>query len=213
MASQKKTSATRSLDEGNEARILRVAERLFARHGYRNVTVRDIADAAHVTHPLIYHYFGSKRGLFAAVLAKNQGRMRAVAERSEGAEETITNLLRTSVAESRTYQLILARAFADGLRPSEWPGGFPGIEAAIERLVAELPPAHDAAEEIRVRELIVVVVAALHGWVLEEDHLLEIAGLSAEHRDEVRELVVRSMLDVLRPVLPPADDPTGKERR
>ena len=199
----KRGSAT---PDGNRTRILRVAERLFARHGYRDVTVRDIADAAHVTHPLIYHYFGSKHGLFAAVLEKNQGRMREVAERSQGgAEEMIADLIRASVAESRTYQLILTRAFAGGMRVSDWPGGFPGIEATIEALIAELPGRRSASDETRVRELVVAAIAMLHGWVLLEDHLLEMTGLMSEHRDEVRELIVQSMMDVLRPVLPPGD--------
>ena len=50
-----------------------VAERLFAERGYRNVTVRDIADAAGVTHPLIYYYWGSKGSLLAAVTRAQPG--------------------------------------------------------------------------------------------------------------------------------------------
>jgi AcrR family transcriptional regulator len=197
-------SSAEGRESANAQRILRVAERLFSRRGYRNVTVRDIADAAHVTHPLIYHYFGSKRGLFSAVLEKNQGRMRAIAERSEGAEETILNLIHASLSESRTYQLILTRAFAGGMRTADWPGGFPGIEAATAELVAGLPAGHDPSDETQARELLVAAVAMLHGWILLEDHLLEMAGLTSDRRDEVREIVVRSMMDVLRPALPPA---------
>ena len=61
------------------ALILQVAERLFAERGFRNVSVRDIADAAGVTHPLIYYYWGSKDGLLAAVTERSQARVRAVA--------------------------------------------------------------------------------------------------------------------------------------
>jgi AcrR family transcriptional regulator len=193
------TSGTERRDEKNAQRILHVAERLFARRGYRHVTVRDIAEGAHVTHPLIYHYFGSKRGLFAAVLEKNQGRMRAVAERSEGVEETIRDLSRASLTHARSYQLILARAFAEGMSTRDWPGGFPGAETAVARLIAALPPDHGAAEEEDVRESVAVAVALLHGWILEEDHLLEIVGLPAERRGALRERVVETMVRLVLP--------------
>jgi len=182
----------------NARRILRVAGRLFARRGYRNVTVRDIAAAAHVTHPLIYHYFGSKRGLFAAVLGRNQGTMRAVAERCEGAEETIGDLARASLTQSKNYQLILARAFAEGMPTSDWPGGFPGVATALERLIAELPAEHDAAAEVDIREAVAVAVALLHGWILEEDHLLEMVGLPADRRDAARERIVDTIVSFVR---------------
>jgi len=205
MPRKKKTTARPAARrDDNEARILRVAERLFARHGYRNVTVRDIAEAAHVTHPLIYHYFGSKRGLFAAVLDKNQGRMRAVAEVSTGAEDTVHNIAQASLSRSRTYQMILARAFADGMRPADWPGGFPGIEAALARLMAELPAGHGGGEA-EVRERLAAAIAMIHGWVVNEAQLLELAGLSPEDRDAMRARITREVVELIRPVLPPDD--------
>jgi len=206
MPRQKKTiGGTATKPDNNEARIVRVAERLFARRGYRNVTVRDIADAAHVTHPLIYYYFGSKRGLFAAVLARNQRKMHAIAERHEGARETLDELARASLVGSRTYQLILTRALAGGMRVSDWPGGFPAVETAIDKLLAELPEGHDEAAEVRVRELVVVAVAMASGWILLGEHLLEIAGLPPERQSEVSDLVMKEMSDVVEEVLPPGD--------
>jgi len=53
----------------NRARLLLVATRLFARHGYEAVGVQQIVAAAGVTKPTLYHYFGSKRGLLDALLA------------------------------------------------------------------------------------------------------------------------------------------------
>lgn len=205
MPRQKKAKGgTAAKPDDNEARILHVAERLFARRGYRNVTVRDIADAAHVTHPLIYHYFGSKRGLFAAVLKKNQGKMRAVAEASRGAEDTVRNIAQASLTHSRTYQMILARAFADGMSPADWPGGFPGIEAALARLLEELPAGHGGGET-EIRERLAAAVAMIHGWVVNERQLLALAGLEPEDRDAMRARIVREVGELIRPVLPPGD--------
>ncbi len=53
----------------NRARLLTVATRLFARHGYEAVGVQQLAEAAGVTKPTLYHYFDSKRGLLEALLA------------------------------------------------------------------------------------------------------------------------------------------------
>src|ERR1700722_18922285 len=62
---KKKTGAK----PGNE-RILDAAERLFARHGFYGVSVRDITEAAEVDVALVNYHFGSKRELFAAVFQR-----------------------------------------------------------------------------------------------------------------------------------------------
>src|SRR5580692_2063793 len=51
-------------------RILDAAERLFARHGFYGVSVRDITEAAGVDVALVGYHFGSKRELFAAVFQR-----------------------------------------------------------------------------------------------------------------------------------------------
>jgi AcrR family transcriptional regulator len=49
-----------------EQLLLDVGERLFAERGYRAVSMDEIALAAGVTKPIIYSYFGSKDGFYAA---------------------------------------------------------------------------------------------------------------------------------------------------
>jgi AcrR family transcriptional regulator len=51
-------------------KILTVASRMFAEKGFANVSVRDICREAGTTPPVIYYYFGSKKGLFDAVARK-----------------------------------------------------------------------------------------------------------------------------------------------
>jgi TetR/AcrR family transcriptional regulator len=58
--------ATETAD--NRARLRSVATRLFAMQGYEAVGIQELVDAAGVTKPTLYHYFGSKRGLLDAVL-------------------------------------------------------------------------------------------------------------------------------------------------
>lgn len=48
-------------------RLLRVATRLFARHGFEGTSVQDIVDAAGVTKGAMYHYYGSKDDLLYEV--------------------------------------------------------------------------------------------------------------------------------------------------
>lgn len=51
-------------------RILDAATRLFGEQGYLATGIRDIAEAADVSLPLLSRYFGSKSGLFEAALRK-----------------------------------------------------------------------------------------------------------------------------------------------
>ncbi len=54
--------------EGTKARILDAAKREFARNGLGGARVDVIADKARANKRMIYHYFGSKEGLFQTVL-------------------------------------------------------------------------------------------------------------------------------------------------
>ena len=51
-------------------KILQVASRMFAEKGFANVSVRDICRETRTSPPVIYYYFGSKKGLFEAVARK-----------------------------------------------------------------------------------------------------------------------------------------------
>ncbi|MET0828909.1 MAG: TetR family transcriptional regulator [Microbacterium sp.] len=51
-------------------RILRAATEEFAEHGFSGARINRIADAAKLNKQLIYHYFDSKEGIYAAVLGE-----------------------------------------------------------------------------------------------------------------------------------------------
>jgi AcrR family transcriptional regulator len=55
----------------NRRLILSEALRLFSARGYDAVSVQEIAQAAGVTKPTLYHYFGSKHGLLSSLLAEH----------------------------------------------------------------------------------------------------------------------------------------------
>ena len=56
--------------ETTGARILDVAERLFADKGFAGTAVRDIAREAGLTAPSLYNHFAGKKALYEAVLAR-----------------------------------------------------------------------------------------------------------------------------------------------
>jgi AcrR family transcriptional regulator len=53
--------------EKAKKRILKVATVEFAKRGYRNVTMNDVAEKVGVSKAAVYHYFDSKKSLVAAV--------------------------------------------------------------------------------------------------------------------------------------------------
>ena len=52
--------------------IARAAGRLFAQRGYAGTRLEDVAAAAQVTKPIVYRHFGSKKGLYLALLTKHE---------------------------------------------------------------------------------------------------------------------------------------------
>ncbi|RKQ86100.1 TetR family transcriptional regulator [Solirubrobacter pauli] len=71
MAARPATPPERSRDrERTQAEILDVATREFAEHGYSGARVDDIAERTRTTKRMLYYYFGSKEGLFVAVLER-----------------------------------------------------------------------------------------------------------------------------------------------
>jgi AcrR family transcriptional regulator len=51
---------------GSAQRLLESARRLFATRGPDGVRVQELLDAANVTRPVLYYYYGCKEGLFLA---------------------------------------------------------------------------------------------------------------------------------------------------
>lgn len=59
---------SRSDSPDARGRILHAAAALFAQKGFAATSIRDITQAAGVTNPMVYYYFGSKSDLFASLM-------------------------------------------------------------------------------------------------------------------------------------------------
>ncbi len=65
------TESGRTRDpEGTKRHVIDAAERLFSELGFAGTSIRDIAVASGVSHPLIQHHFATKEGLYHAVLRR-----------------------------------------------------------------------------------------------------------------------------------------------
>lgn len=77
--------------------ILQAALRRFAHSGYAGASVQDIVDEAKVTKPMVYYHFGSKEGLYSALIewaaAERLRRSREAAEWGNSLAEKFTEIL------------------------------------------------------------------------------------------------------------------------
>ena len=78
--------------ESTRGRILAAAERLFAEHGYRSVSMPKIAKASGITAGAIYKHFKSKEDLFFEAVAERS--IQAVQVPSDGPSDAVEELAR-----------------------------------------------------------------------------------------------------------------------
>jgi AcrR family transcriptional regulator len=57
-------------DDSVQGRLMTSAIAVFARKGYAATTVREIVETAGVTKPALYYHFGSKEGIFLAMMGE-----------------------------------------------------------------------------------------------------------------------------------------------
>lgn len=109
--------------------LLERALELFAERGYDAVGVQEICEAAGVTKPTLYHYFGSKRGLLEILVRERyEPFVAALAEAAEYAGDL-----------PRTLERVVDAFFR-----------FAGEEPTLTRLVLALWLASPASEAVQV---------------------------------------------------------------
>ena len=113
--------AVTAVGEATRDRILRLADQLFAEHGYPRVSMRMVATAAGVTKPALYYHFRNKDALFEeCVLAtqKRMGEMLAGAA-SSGAtlEERLRAVAHILLTGSPHHPVLIQNDIAEHLPP------------------------------------------------------------------------------------------------
>jgi AcrR family transcriptional regulator len=99
----------------SKQRILDAARALFREHGYGATTVRAVAAAAGVDSAMVFYFFGSKQGLFAAAIEMSAQLPPAIesifADGLDGlGERIIRTLVETIDASGRTPLTVLTRS-------------------------------------------------------------------------------------------------------
>jgi AcrR family transcriptional regulator len=91
--------------EGMQRRILQAATSEFATKGYGGARVERISEAAGTVDRMLYYYFGSKEGLFRAVLERVYEELGAAEQRLQLADAEPVAGMRALIAFTWTYYL------------------------------------------------------------------------------------------------------------
>jgi len=115
-------------------RLFRCALQLFAEHGFPNVTVEDITEAAYVGKGTFFNYFESKDHVLGVMAEIQLGKVREALTLSESGKQTIYSVLHRlflRVAEEPGRSPDLARALISSFLASE------GVRCLIDRNMSE----------------------------------------------------------------------------
>lgn len=123
-------------------RLLREGERLFMASGFAAISTRAICAAARVKQPSLYHHFGSKEGLYLAVIIHWFDGLRAGIEGAIAREPTL-----------REQLLGIAAIF--------WSGALGEYQATQRDAMHHLPPEDLRAVGQTVRRTIIAPIMAL----------------------------------------------------
>jgi len=169
---------------------LEAASFLFADHGPRATSVRQIAAEADVNHGLVHHYFGSKEALLQAVLERSA---RQLAEHSS---EELTFAPADVAQKIDRHWRILARSLLDGFDPALLQRSYPLIDQLVlecrNRGMSESEAKKSAARAVATE----VGWRLLRGFITGALRLDEVAVKQFDHGALASDLDVKSALGV-----------------
>jgi len=204
----------RSSREATEQRILDAAEELFASRNPTNVTVREVAEKAGVTHALVHQYVGTKEDLLAAVVTRGAPkRLDMIAELPDF--RAVTPLLVNDVLDRTLHSRTMIRSVMDGVDYASLGDRMQTGQAllALARQAAESGTLrHPVTEPMDPRLVSACVTALAFGWVAVGEWLTQIYDLQGEEPEELRaqllDMVAR-MAEQVFPLEPDEANPTG----
>lgn len=172
--------------------LLDAGAALFTEQAYEEISMRDIARAAGVSKPLLYHYFRSKTELFKAAVAESAAELQAAIEPSGDAMplEQLTRSLEKYLAwieaHARTWSKLMqsaaalpeARELIEGFR-----------QRTMEIVLAQLTGTQKPRPLLR---------AAITGWLGYMDAvILDWAETKDIPREKLRDLLVAAFAATL----------------
>ena len=168
------TDALRSND-----RILHKALGLFSEKGYDATSVREICEAAEITKPTLYHFYGSKEGVYRALVDGTlQGYRQAIHDTATGSgtvPERLTRIAHDHFLHTRENQQLVRFLLALIHNPpssaprTDFHRYYRDVVAEVARLVEEGVAAGDLAPgptEVRLLVFMGAIGEAMHGYLL-----------------------------------------------
>ena len=187
--------------------IVAAAKEVFARKGFHDTTIADIARRAGLAYGSVYWYFESKDELFHALMAVEEAALRshltaALAQETNGQALTLRALLQSSVratleffeADKATVKLLLRDPYALGERFERHLGGI--YERLIDDLETFVLAAQKRGEVVAAPpRMVAYTLAALVGQLAHRRLSTDDDVTAAQ----VADFVVGLVLDGLRP--------------
>jgi AcrR family transcriptional regulator len=199
--------------DATTAAILDAAEELFSVRGYAAVTVRDIAEHAGISHPLVHQYVGSKADVLRAVLARNESLLVSAAPDNPDLLESTRLILRNGLEQSgRAHARLLMRSALDDVPYERSAGRFAAIERLImlaQRVAAAASPTERAEKDLDPRLVVACVGSLFLGWVSGESWMRPAAGLADMDDAELANGLERVLLGILKDHVPGAGHEVG----
>ncbi|MFK3774427.1 TetR/AcrR family transcriptional regulator [Pseudomonas sp. NPDC089406] len=137
---------TRAEMEETRAALLATARKVFSESGYAEASMDDLTAQAGLTRGALYHHFGDKKGLLAAVVeqidAEMDARLQAISDTAENAWEGFCNRCQAYLQmalEPEIQRLVLrdARAVLGGASPEAQRHCVASMQRLIDQLIAQ----------------------------------------------------------------------------
>lgn len=142
--------AFEKLEQEKQLVILNAACEVFAKHGYRKASMRDIADAAQVSKSVLFKYFSTKENLYLRLfrLASDSILEADALARAQGsAEDDVFSVLRSNaksrLALFRQYPWIYRFSYAAAFDPD------PFVQNLVRQELAHYPSAQSGSSAAR----------------------------------------------------------------
>lgn len=172
MSSLERTPRRRLSVEERRSAILAAARDAFSAEAYSAVSVPAVAKAADASAPLVFHYFGSKAGLYEAVLAESLGELGAAQQAADAAlpeNSSKRDRVRTWVLAYLAHVEAEPRAWASGWVDGEEPPEATALrararQAAVEFLTGVLQPNDSARDWFAVQGFLGFLGQACLAW-------------------------------------------------
>ncbi|EKM0668322.1 TetR/AcrR family transcriptional regulator [Cronobacter turicensis] len=137
-------AAKRRIDtmEENRAKLIAAARKAFAEKGFAAASMDELTASVGLTRGALYHNFGDKKGLLAAVVAQVDGEM---AQRAKAAAAGVEDAWETLIAEGVAYiqmaldeevrRIVLLDGPAFLGDPAQWPSQNSCLDATRETVI------------------------------------------------------------------------------